>query len=186
MSDKRKYNKKSDYWNKFSEQKSPLLPANVQFQQSIPPISSGEPFYTSDASVSTANYKRSGDSDSASRTSQTRINRAGVSNTQGRFSSIRMGMMPYEYAADGVNVREAIELCQKAYANVAVFRNAIDTMAEFANADIYLEQGNKSSRDFFYRWFNKIRLWDLKDQYFREFYRSGNIFLYSVDGDLSL
>jgi hypothetical protein len=97
-----------------------------------------------------------------------------------------MGMMPYEYASDGVNVREAIELCQKAYANVAVFRNAIDTMAEFANAEIYLEQGNKSSRDFFYRWFNKIRLWDLKDQYFREFYRSGNIFLYRLDGDLSL
>jgi hypothetical protein len=57
-------------------------------------------------------------------------------------------------------------------------------MAEFANAEIYLEEGNKSSRDFFYRWFNKIRLWDLKDQYFREFYRSGNIFLYRVDGDL--
>jgi hypothetical protein len=186
MSDKRKYNKKSDYWNKFSEQKQLNQPINPNFQQGIPPISSGEPFYTSDASVSIANYTRSGDSNSASRTSQTRINRAGISNTQGRFSSIRMGMMPYEYAADGVNVREAIELCQKAYANVAVFRNAIDTMAEFANAEIYLEQGNKSSRDFFYRWFNKIRLWDLKDQYFREFYRSGNIFLYRVDGNLSL
>ena len=186
MSDKRKYNKKSDYWNKFSIEQSPLLPTNVQFQQSIPPISSGEPFYTSDASVSTASYTRSGDGDPSSRTSQTRINRAGISTTQGRFSSIRMGMMPYEYASDGVNVREAIELCQKAYANVSVFRNAIDTMAEFATAEIYLEQGNKSSRDFFYRWFNKIRLWDLKDQYFREFYRSGNIFLYRIDGDLSI
>jgi hypothetical protein len=186
MSEKRKYNKKSDYWNKFLHQEPPVLPSNVQFQQSIPPISSGEPFYTSDASVSTANYTRAGDGNSASRTSQTRINRAGQSTPINRFNSIRMGMMPYEYASDGVNVREAIELCQKAYANVAVFRNAIDTMAEFANAEIYLEQGNKSSRDFFYRWFNKIRLWDLKDQYFREFYRSGNIFLYRVDGNLSL
>jgi hypothetical protein len=184
MSDKRKYNKKSEYWKKFDA--APQIVMNNIVQASVPPISSGEPFYTSDISV--ASYTRTGDDSSSSsgRTSQTRINRASQSNTQNRFSSIRMGMMPYEYAADGVNVREAIELCQKAYANVAIFRNAIDTMAEFANAEIYLEEGNKSSRDFFYRWFNKIRLWDLKDQYFREFYRSGNIFLYRVDGDLSL
>jgi hypothetical protein len=180
MSEKRRYNKKSDYWNKFNEQQSSIMPQNVQLNNSIPPISSGEPFYTSAASISTASR---GDSEGSTRT---RVNRAGLSVTQSRFSSIRMGMMPYEYAADGVNVREAIELCQKAYANVSVFRNAIDTMAEFANADVYLEQGNKSSRDFFYRWFNKIRLWDLKDQYFREYYRSGNIFLYRIDGDLSI
>jgi hypothetical protein len=185
MSDKRVYKKRSDYWKKFNVEQGPMLPQNIQIQPSIAPISSGEPFYTSDASISTANYSRSTDSDSGSRTSS-RINRSGQTTTLNRFSSIRMGMMPYEYAADGVNVREAIELCQKAYANVAVFRNAIDTMAEFANAEIYLEQGNKSSRDFFYRWFNKIRLWDLSDQYFREFYRSGNIFLYRVDGDLSI
>ena len=167
-------------------EQSPMLPQNIQFQQSTTPITSGEPFYTSDASISKASYSRNSDTDSSSRGGATRINRAGVATTQGRFSSIRMGMMPYEYASDGVNVRESIELCQKAYANVSVFRNAIDTMAEFANAEVYLEQGNKSSRDFFYRWFNKIRLWDLKDQYFREFYRSGNIFLYRVDGDLTI
>lgn len=184
MSDKRKYNKRSDYWKKFNQIQNPLLPNQVNFFPE--PVSTGEPFYTSDASISTANYKRNSDVDSFSRTGQTRVNSAGFGTPINRFSSIRMGMMPYEYAADGVNVREAIELCQKAYANVAIFRNAIDTMAEFANSEVYLEGGNKSSRDFFYRWFNKIRLWDLKDQYFREFYRSGNIFLYRLDGDLSL
>jgi len=188
MSDKRKYSKRSDYWKKFGSEQSPMLPDNMTFNQQggTPPISSGEPFYTSDASVSRGSYARSGDGDSSARTGSSRINRAGIAITQSRFSSIRMGMMPYEYSADGVNVRESIELCQKAYANVSVFRNAIDTMAEFANAEIYLEQGNKSSRDFFYRWFNKVRLWDLKDQYFREFYRSGNVFLYRVDGDLTI
>lgn len=192
MSDKRKYNKRSDYWNKFNSQKDPFLPNNISkslsdFQsESVNPISSGEPFYTSDASVSRASYNRTENSDFDSRNNQSRINRIGFSTPTHRFSSIRMGMMPYEYAADGVNVRESIELCQKAYANVSVFRNAIDTMAEFANGQVYLDGGNKSSRDFFYRWFNKIRFWDLKDQYFREFYRSGNVFLYRVDGDLSL
>lgn len=185
MSDKRRYNKKSQYWGKFKKEYPPEIKIS-EGSASVPPISAGEPFYTSDASVSTASYTRSGDKNGAIRSNSTRVNRAAFANPYNRFSSIRMGMLPYEYAADGVNVREAIELCQKAYANVSIFRNSIDVMAEFANSEIYLEGGNKSSRDFFYKWFNKIRLWDLKDQYFREYYRSGNIFLYRVDGELSL
>ena len=59
-------------------------------------------------------------------------------------------------------------------------------MSEFANTDIYLEGGNESSRDFFDKLFTKLKLWDLKDQYFREYYRSGNIFLYRIDGKFGL
>ena len=94
--------------------------------------------------------------------------------------------MPYEISSDGINVREAIELCQKAYANVPIFRNTIDMMSEFANAEVYLEGGNATSRDFFIKLFDRIKLWDLKDQYFREYYRSGNIFLYRLDGKFDL
>ena len=36
--------------------------------------------------------------------------------------------------------------------------------------------------DIFTEWFKKIKLWNLRDQYFREYYRSGNVFLYRVDG----
>ena len=186
MSAKRGYNKKSDYWRKFESTQQSVLPQNGLHSSSVPPISSGEPFYTSDASIATASYSRSGDGDSGSRNGPVRQNRATITNVTNRFSSIRMGLLPYQYASDGVNVRETIELCQKAYANISVFRNAIDTMAEFANSEVYLEGGNKTSRDFFYRWFNKIRLSDLKDQYFREYDRSGNIFLYRVDGTLSI
>lgn len=185
MGEKRKYTKKSDYWKEFT---TPEVAKVIDFTQAPPPQSAGEAYYVSDASMITASYTRSQDgaANTSSRTNGARVNRAALSTVTNRFSSIRMGMLPYEYASDGVNVRETIELCQKAYANVAVFRNAIDVMAEFANGDIYLEGGNKSSRDFFKKWFNKIRLWDLKDQYFREYYRSGNIFLYRLDGILSM
>ena len=71
-------------------------------------------------------------------------------------------------------------LCQKAYANVAIVRNTIDITTEFANTDIYLDGGTERSREFFQKWFEKIKLWKLKDQYFREYYRSGNIFLYRI------
>ena len=53
-------------------------------------------------------------------------------------------MLPYELASDGINVRDAIELCQKAYANIPIFRNTVDMMSEFANAELYLEGGNKN------------------------------------------
>jgi hypothetical protein len=179
--DKRHYNKKSDYWKKFEGSKIPIMSqSSTQYEPEL----CGEPFYVAEASVNTAfaseDYSRV---DSSSR-SGSRRNRAAFTRTHDRFSSIRNGLLPYSYALDGVNVREAIELCQKAYANVAVFRNSVDIMSEFANTELYLEGGSQKSRDFFNQWFKKIKLWHLKDQFFREFYRSGNIFFYRVDGTI--
>lgn len=99
-----------------------------------------------------------------------------------KYTNIRNGLLPYDYSAEGVDVRDSIELCQKAYANVAIFRNAIDIMAEFSNSPIYLEGDNEKSKKFVENWLKKINIWGIKDQYFREYYRSGNIFLYRVDG----
>ena len=175
---KRKYNKKSDYWNKF-DKKNQGLP--VQQDEQFSPDILGDPFYTSSASyngVSSAACTRS----TSSSGNYSRINRSAVAPKVDRFSAIRSGMLPYDYSSDGVNVRAAIELCQKAYANVSVFRNAVDIMSEFANTDLFLEGGTSKSRKFFNEWFKKINLHNLKDQYFREYYRSGNIFLYRLDG----
>jgi hypothetical protein len=179
---KRNYNKKSEYWGKFANPNDSIA---VPVSQVFSPELCGEPFYVSDASYSAESIASSREASGGMRT-QTRINRAAVSETIDRFSSIRKGMLPYNYASDGVNVREAIELCQKAYANVAVFRNAIDIMSEFANTDIFLEGGTSKSREFFQDWFKKINIWNLKDQYFREYYRSGNVFLYRVDGKFTI
>jgi hypothetical protein len=166
----RQYNKKSDYWTRF---KSPQTPAAQV--PAIEPKLIGEPFYKETALASrTVN---SGES-----TTKARIPRNGTQEIVGRYSLISQGLLPFEYTKDGVDVRDAIILCQKAYANVAIVRNTIDIATEFANTDIYLEGGTERSREFFTKWFNKIKLWKLKDQYFREYYRSGNIFLYRIDG----
>jgi hypothetical protein len=179
---KRQYNKRSDYWQQFNKPKVEVSLAS-QVNEFEPELA-GEPFYVSEASFFTSSasdeYSRV---DSSSR-SGSRKNRSAFQRTHDRFSSIRNGLLPYSYAMDGVNVREAIELCQKAYANVAVFRNSIDIMSEFANTEVYLEGGSQKSRDFFNQWFQRIKLWHLKDQFFREFYRSGNIFFYRVDGTI--
>ena len=175
---KRKYTKKSDYWNKFQK----VAPMQSQAQENIEPATAGESYHTSLGS-----YSRSGSvSNLNSNNTSTRINRSSVTAPLNKFSQIRAGLLPYEISSDGINVREAIELCQKAYANVPIFRNTIDMMSEFANAEVYLEGGNSTSRDFFMKLFDRIKLWDLKDQYFREYYRSGNIFLYRLDGKFDL
>lgn len=172
---KRKYVKKSDYWKKFEKNLSIPVDQNPDFQPDI----LGEAFYTSDASYSKVSKART---NSTASNGASRINRSAVQSTIDKFSSIRRGMLPYKYSEDGVDVRDAIELCQKAYVNVAIFRNAVDIMAEFANSEIYLKGGTKKSREFFTEFFKRINLTNLKDQFFREYYRSGNIFIYRFDG----
>jgi hypothetical protein len=171
---KRKYVKRSDYWDKFEKSKGSNINDLID-SPVIGPSSAGEPYYLESAAA----YSRT---KSGSEEFVSRRNSAHKSDKKFRFSNISGGMLPYVYGADGVNVRDTIELCQKAYANISVFRNAIDVMSEFANSDIYLEGGSQNARDFIYKWFERINLWNLKDQYFREYYRSGNIFMYRVDG----
>ena len=176
---KRKYTKRSEYWNKFNKENKLYVPVGKDGE--IQPDLLGEPFYTSDASYDKVSKARR-QSISTSDFTGSRKNRSALVNLKARFSSIQAGLLPYDYSTDGVTVRDTIELCQKAYCNVAVFRNAIDIMSEFTNTDLYLEGGSKKSREFFYEWFKKVNILNIKDQYFREYYRSGNVFLYRVDG----
>lgn len=169
---KRKYQKKSEYWNKFNKPINEIL---GNFSEDTAPASAGESFYVSEASSCGRSSQGTGQTGRRRNVITSRAKNY-------RFSNIRQGMLPYSVSADGVNVRDTIELCQKAYANIPIFRNAIDIMAELANSPIYLEGGNEASRNFINKWFSKINLWSLKDQYFREYYRSGNIFIYRLDG----
>lgn len=117
---------------------------------------------------------------------RTRGNRAAYIERTNRFTNIEDGLIPFNYSKTAQNtsnldVRDAVILCQKAYYNIAVFRNTIDLMSEFSVGDIYLEGGNKKSRDFYNALFKKINIWNFQDQFFREYYRSGNVFIYRFD-----
>jgi len=176
----RKYTKKSDYWNKFSqstnEEKNPSL--DKMLSSSEPQII-GDPFYDFDAK---ANYQRNGGGTSTN----TRRNLAYVGPKIYKYANIREGLLPFELSVNGYNVRDCIELCQKAYANVAIFRNAVDIMSEFSNAEINLEGGSAKARQFFSQWMKYIQIWKVKDQYFREYYRSGNVFFYKINAKFTL
>ena len=180
MSDKRRYTKRSDYWNKFKEQQKKSF-ENMAFASSdtYKPELIGESFYNYESKA----YARAG---GPTNSTTTRRNNIAIAPKLFKYSNIRAGMLPYEYGLDGVNVRDAIELTQKAYANIAVFRNAVDMMADFSNSTLYLEGGIVKSRAFIKAWLKKIKIWSLKDQFFREFYRSGNVFLYTIEGKINV
>jgi hypothetical protein len=180
MAEKRKYTKRSDYWNKFNEQQQKSFENMAHAKAgTYQPELIGESFYNYESKA----YSRAG---GPTNTTTTRRNNIAIAPKLWKYTNIRAGMLPYEYGLDGVNVRDAIELTQKAYANIAVFRNAVDMMADFANSTLYLEGGSAKSRAFVNAWLKKIKIWSLKDQFFREFYRSGNVFLYTIEGKINV
>lgn len=130
------------------------------------------------------------DSFDSGRTSSRRNSASTISQSD-RFSNLEKGVVPFIYNSgrgnydSNISAKDSIILCQKAYWNVPIFRNTIDLMTEFSISNVYLTGGNEQSRKFFNLWLNKINSWDLQDQFYREFYRSGNIFMYKFRADFS-
>ena len=122
-------------------------------------------------------------------TTRSRRNVAGVIERTDRFKNIEDGLVPFKYSGgypnkSTINVRDAVILCQKAYYNFSVFRNTIDIMTEFSVNSIYLRKGSKKTRAFFEALFGRIDLLSLQDKFFREYYRSGNVFVHRFDANL--
>lgn len=125
-------------------------------------------------------------SNASSGDTSTRRNVSGVIERTDKYANIEKSLVPFRISSrdGGLSVREAVILCQKAYYNFSIFRNAIDLMTEFSTANIYFQGGSKKSAMFFEALFKKINIWNLQDQFFREYYRSGNVFLYRLDAIL--
>jgi hypothetical protein len=176
----RKYTKKSDYWNKFKSGEQSLddlakLASGGEPQPT--PIFAGDNFY------SAASYSRNVGQTTSNRARGQKTGKIPTTKICEKYNHISNCSLPYHYdKGSSISARDSILLCQKAYACVPIFRNAVDVMAEFANSDIYLDGGSEKSRNFVNKWMEKIQSWKIKDQYFREFYRSGNVFIYKLDG----
>lgn len=102
-----------------------------------------------------------------------------LSGLSGEIENINKGVSPFSRDNTGtLSAQQAIVLCQKAYWNVAIFRNTIDIQTEFANSKLSFRGKNKRSIKFFNEWYKKINGWSLSERFFREWFRSGNVFIY--------
>ncbi len=181
----RKYTKKSDYWSKFPKHNSSIediLKQSSASEEEITPASAGEAYYTQ---ASDGPPIRNVGQINECESTRGRKNFIATNKKTDKYKNIGDSALPYSYSKSYISPRDAIVLCQKAYANIPIFRNAIDVMAEFSNSDLYLEDGSEKSRSFIEKWLHKIQIWKLKDQYFREYYRSGNVFMYKLEGEFT-
>lgn len=136
--------------------------------------------------LSEASYQSKASTESDSNYTGLRRNAASTINRTDRYKNIDDGLIPFRYstgvkANSNMNIRDAVILCQKCYYNFAIFRNTIDLMTEFSCSNIYFKGGSQKSKDFFLALFKKINLFDFQDKFFREYYRSGNVFIYRFD-----
>jgi hypothetical protein len=117
----------------------------------------------------------------------TRRNAASTIERTDKFINIEKGLIPFKHGdakSSSITVRDAIILCQKAYYNFAIFRNIIDLMSEFSCSGLYFVGGSKKSREFFEALSKKNGLDSFQDKFFREYYRSGNVWIYRQDATL--
>lgn len=150
--------------------KDEKLPKLTDFTTSVEPLMAGNGF----KQIKAADEKL-------------RRNRSATIERTDKYAHITNGLIPFNrasnniYSASNMDIRDAVILCQKCYYNFAIFRNTIDLMTEFSTSKIYFKGGSKKSRDFFEAIFDKINLSSFQDKFFREYYRSGNAFIYRFD-----
>ena len=123
---------------------------------------------------------------SGSANSTSRKNAAAFDSDSRRFQALRSSGSPFLESGDGIAAKDAIFLCRVAYFNVAAFSNSVDVMSEFANTEFFLSGGTIKGRKFFDAWLKKVGIENFKQQYFREYFRGGNIFCYRIEGDLDV
>jgi len=141
-------------------------------------------------SHASSNYESKASNGSNADYTSVRRNAASTITRTDRYKNIDDGLIPFRYSTgiknnSNMNIRDAVILCQKCYYNFAIFRNTIDLMTEFSSSNIYFKDGSSKSRTFFEALFKKINLWDFQDKFFREYYRSGNVFIYRFDTKVS-
>lgn len=83
-----------------------------------------------------------------------------------------------------IDTKEAVKLCVRAYWAFPLLRNVVEVMVELSNSQLVLRGGNKKTRDFVNNWLKQVGAWKLKEQFFREWFRSGNFVCFRQDGEL--
>lgn len=122
-------------------------------------------------------------------TTSYRRNRVGsITNIKDKYIHIQDGVTPFinDQKSDAyIDNSDIVELCQKAYYNFSLFRNTIDLMTEFSCNKIHFRGKNKRAVSFFENWSKYINIMSFQNMFFREYFRSGNVFIYKIESKFS-
>lgn len=101
------------------------------------------------------------------------------------YPNLRAGIMPFSAEGGYYSMSIPINMATLAYFNIALVRNTINLLQDFSISPLHIRTGNRTVKTFFTKWFESINLNDLMSQWFLEYYRSGNIFLYAFNGKIA-
>lgn len=102
-----------------------------------------------------------------------------------KYPNIKSGVVPLTELEGNFTVSEAISVTYQAYHNFALLKNAINMLVDFSVSNVHIKTTNKSVKKFFKAWFDAINLNQFMSQFFMEYYRSGNVFIYKFSGKIS-
>jgi hypothetical protein len=103
----------------------------------------------------------------------------------GEYENIDRGVTSGMDNRSSMDIRDCIQLMQKAYNNIPAVGGAIDTMVALTNSPIKFVGKNKSAVKFFTNWEKRINNWEFRLQFFRELFMSSNVFVYSFEGEMT-
>lgn len=133
---------------------------------------------------------------SSTRKTSLKANDGTTSYRRNRSSTIVNRLDKYKHIEDGatpfikdgltgyIDIAEIVELCQKAYYNFSIFRNTIDLMTEFSANKIFFKGKSQRANKFFKYWAEYINIQSFQNRFFREYFRSGNVFIYKIETKL--
>ncbi len=100
------------------------------------------------------------------------------------YKNLRSGIMPYTDRDGYYVLGEVIDLVMRSYHNVAAIKNVINLCCDYSVSPLRIKCPNKTVKNFFRHWFDAIQLPNFLSQFFLEYYRSGNIFIYKFNGEI--
>ena len=100
------------------------------------------------------------------------------------FPYLSAGLMPFAVNNGYYNMSVPINLATLAYFNIPLVRNTVNLLQDFSISPLRIKSANQTVKTFVSKWFESIKLNDFMSQFFLEYYRSGNIWIYKFDGKI--
>jgi hypothetical protein len=102
------------------------------------------------------------------------------------YPNLAAGIMPFSAGNGGYYTMSIpINLATLAYFNIPLVRNTINLLQDFSISPINIRTTNATVKAFVTKWFEAINLSDFMAQWFLEYYRSGNVFIYKFNGKVA-
>ncbi len=170
----RKYTKSSAYWE--ARKQASITP--------LPPITVQAPFMDVEAAFDGQPHYSTASCNNVGNTSY----QNGVAPSVfpiNAFPNISAGVVPISLTEGNYTVATAIGLVYSAYFNFALLRHAINMLSDFSVSTIRVKTNNQRVKTFIETWLEAIKVNEFQQQFYTEFYRSGNVWIYKFSGKIS-